>query len=106
MDDEALAKRIGERLRAIRRGRGLTLQEVSDASGVTMSRLSRIELAERELSVGALLRLSRALGVSVNDLLGEPTVSDPVAAMACALPADPEETRERLIAALRVLAGE
>ena len=48
MDDAALAQRIGDRLRAIRRGRGLTLQQVSDASGVTMSRLSRIELAWRE----------------------------------------------------------
>jgi transcriptional regulator with XRE-family HTH domain len=105
MDDPALARRIGERARTLRRERGLTLQEVSGRSGITLSRLGRIELGERELSVGCLVRLARALGVGSGDLLGEPASGDPSVALASTLPDDPVEVRRRVLKALRALGG-
>ena len=105
MDDTTLAGQIGERARALRLARRWTLQQVSDRSGLTLSRLGRIELGQRELSAAGLVRLAAALDVNVGALLGESVPGDPVVALADALPGDPEEMRRRVLSALRALAG-
>jgi transcriptional regulator with XRE-family HTH domain len=43
-------ERIGERLRAIRKGQGLTLKDLSARSGVALSTLSKIELGQISVS--------------------------------------------------------
>ena len=59
-----------ERLRWWRRARGLTQEDLAEASGVTRSHLARIERGEvGEPRPDTLRRLAEALGVEVLDLL-------------------------------------
>jgi transcriptional regulator with XRE-family HTH domain len=70
---------IGERLRAGRDRLGLTLDQLSEATGLSKAHLSRLESGERQPSIAALLELSAVLGVSVNALLGEDHHGPPLA---------------------------
>jgi transcriptional regulator with XRE-family HTH domain len=71
MATQATLASIGERLRSARDRQGLTLDQLSEASGLSKAHLSRLEAGERQPSIAALLDLSSTLGVSVNTLLGE-----------------------------------
>jgi len=62
---------IGERLRAARESAGLTLERTAELAGLSKAHLSRLESAERQPSIAALLALSDAVGVPVSNLLGE-----------------------------------
>ena len=62
---------IGERVKALRDQRGLTLQEVADRCGITKSWIWEIEQGrQRNPSVNSAVALSRALGVSLDFLTG------------------------------------
>lgn len=60
--------RLGERIRELRRQQGLTLRQVSDACGFSLSHLSEIERSEAHPSIEKLGRIAGALGVSVATL--------------------------------------
>jgi transcriptional regulator with XRE-family HTH domain len=62
---------LGERLRAAREARGLTLDQLSASVGVSKAHLSRLESGDRHPSVGILVEVSAALGTPVSVLLGE-----------------------------------
>jgi len=68
---QAYSKRVGERLRAIRRQKRLSLQEVEAASSQEFkaSVLGAYERGERAISVPRLQRLSRFYSVPVDQLL-------------------------------------
>ena len=74
---EAVA--LGSRLRLARTRTGSTLEEVASAAGMTSSHLSRVERGEKLPSMGAMLRLAAALGVSVGDLMGGAPIAGEVA---------------------------
>jgi transcriptional regulator with XRE-family HTH domain len=59
----------GERMRALRERRGLTLDELAARSGASKGFLSEVENAKRSLSAEYLLRVANALGASVDYLL-------------------------------------
>ena len=61
--------RVAASLRALRRARGLSQQELARLAGVTASAISQAERAERGLSLGTLAQLSSALGITIDDLL-------------------------------------
>jgi transcriptional regulator with XRE-family HTH domain len=61
--------RVAASLRAVRRGRELSQQELAKLAGVTASAISQAERAERGLSLATLARLSKALGLTIDDLL-------------------------------------
>jgi DNA-binding transcriptional MerR regulator/quercetin dioxygenase-like cupin family protein len=61
---------LGEKLRAARRRRGLSLREASGLAGLSVSHLSAIERGTRNTSLAGLQRLAVALGISVSDLFG------------------------------------
>jgi len=65
------ARRVGERLRAIRKQKGLSLQEVESASSQEFkaSVLGAYERGERAISVPRLQRLARFYNVPVDQLL-------------------------------------
>src|SRR5207248_6339779 len=65
------ARRVGERLRAIRKQKGLSLQEVEGASTQEFkaSVLGAYERGERAISVPRLQRLARFYNVPVDQLL-------------------------------------
>jgi transcriptional regulator with XRE-family HTH domain len=61
--------RVVTSLRAIRQARDLSQHDLGDLAGVTASAISQVERSERGLSLATLVRLSAALGVTVDDLL-------------------------------------
>ncbi|MCQ0023310.1 XRE family transcriptional regulator [Streptomyces somaliensis DSM 40738] len=74
--ERALA-RVGPRLRELRRRRGATLAELSGATGISRSTLSRLETGQRRPTLELLLPLSRVHQVPLDELVGAPDVGDP-----------------------------
>lgn len=60
---------VAASLRALRRSRSLTQQQLARLAGVTSSAISQAERAERSLSLTTLVRIGSALGMTVDDLL-------------------------------------
>ncbi len=60
---------VGARLRALRKKKGFTLKRLSEASGVPLSTLSKIELAQTALSYDKFMAVSQALDVEMSELL-------------------------------------
>ncbi|GAA5189728.1 XRE family transcriptional regulator [Rugosimonospora acidiphila] len=75
-DDEALAS-VGPRLRALRRRRGVTLSQLAEATGISVSTLSRLESGGRKPTLELLLPLARAHQVALDELVGAPETADP-----------------------------
>jgi len=69
MSDELA--RIGPRLRAARRERGWTLDDLASRASLSASTLSRLESGKRQASLELLLPLTRQLGIRIDDLLGD-----------------------------------
>lgn len=63
--------RVGERLRAIRRERGLTIDQVAQSTGLTKGFLSQLERDLTSVSLSALARICAALGVRFGDVLDD-----------------------------------
>src|SRR5689334_4652790 len=79
MDDDlgqALAA-VGPRLRALRQQRETTLADLSAATGISVSTLSRLESGARRPTLELLLPLARAHGVTLDELAGAPPTGDP-----------------------------
>ena len=74
---EQLITYIGPRLRTLRRDRGLTLEALSEATGVSVSALSRLESGKRRPTLDLLLPLARAHRVALDQLVGAPATGDP-----------------------------
>ncbi|MQA80744.1 MAG: helix-turn-helix domain-containing protein [Streptosporangiales bacterium] len=74
--DQALDA-VGPRLRALRRQRETTLADLSAATGVSVSTLSRLESGARRPNLELLLPLARAHGVTLDELVGAPPTGDP-----------------------------
>ena len=62
------AKLVGGRLREARQGRGMTLDDVARAAGLTKSFVSAVERGETSPSIGSLYRICEVLGVTVASL--------------------------------------
>lgn len=69
---------LGERLRALRRQRKLTLKDLSARSGVALSTLSKIELGQVAASYEKFTAVARALGVDIGRLF-DPRPRSPAA---------------------------
>jgi transcriptional regulator with XRE-family HTH domain len=74
--DQALTA-VGPRLRALRRERETTLADLSAATGISVSTLSRLESGDRRPTLELLLPLARAYGVTLDELAGAPPTGDP-----------------------------
>ncbi|GAA4216252.1 XRE family transcriptional regulator [Actinocatenispora rupis] len=68
---------VGPRLRALRRRRTTTLAELSAATGISVSTLSRLESGARRPTLELLLPLARAHGVTLDELVDAPPTGDP-----------------------------
>ena len=69
--DLTSATRIGGRLRALRRDRGLTMAELAKATGLTSGFLSQLERDLTSVSLSSLARICSALDVRFGDVLDE-----------------------------------
>lgn len=79
MDDHlnAVLSAVGPRLRALRRERETTLADLSAATGISVSTLSRLESGQRRPTLELLLPLAQAHGVGIDDLVAAPPPDDP-----------------------------
>ena len=79
MDDDldGVLGAVGPRLRALRQRRETTLAELSAATGISVSTLSRLESGQRRPNLELLLPLARAHGVPLDELVGAPPTGDP-----------------------------
>ena len=68
---------VGLRLRALRRQRETTLADLSAATGISVSTLSRLESGARRPTLELLLPLARAHGVTLDELVDAPPTGDP-----------------------------
>jgi transcriptional regulator with XRE-family HTH domain len=66
---DAILAQLGPRLRATRRARGLTLDELATRAGMSASTLSRLESGKRQATLELLVPLTRHLGVRIDDLI-------------------------------------
>lgn len=68
---------VGPRLRALRKENQATLAELSAATGISVSTLSRLESGQRKPSLELLLPLAKAHKVPLDELVGAPATGDP-----------------------------
>ncbi|MGA5281397.1 helix-turn-helix domain-containing protein [Streptomyces griseoincarnatus] len=74
--DDVLAE-VGPRLRRIRKDREVTLAALAEATGISVSTLSRLESGQRKPGLDLLLPIAQAHQVSLDELVGAPPVGDP-----------------------------
>jgi transcriptional regulator with XRE-family HTH domain len=68
---------VGPRLRALRKQRGVTLEQLADSTGISVSTLSRLESGQRRPTLELLLPIARAHHVPLDELVGAPMSGDP-----------------------------
>jgi transcriptional regulator with XRE-family HTH domain len=68
---------VGPRLKRVRTERGATLAQLSVATGISKSTLSRLESGQRKPNLELLLRIALAHQVPLDELIGAPAIGDP-----------------------------
>ncbi len=66
---------VGNRIKSIRKRKGLTLQDLSEKSGMSATAISAIERNVSSPTVNTLASIGKALGESLSSLLGETEIS-------------------------------
>lgn len=68
--EEVSSEKLGFRVRELRRAKGLTLNELAEASGVSRAMISKIERGEKNPTLVVTARISEGLGVTLSQLAG------------------------------------
>jgi transcriptional regulator with XRE-family HTH domain len=68
--DKAFFEKLGDRIATLRNERGLTQVQLAEILGYSQQQVLSFEKGRRRVPVSALPTLSKALGVSVEELLG------------------------------------
>ena len=63
---------LSSRVTELRKKRGLTLEQLAAASGVSRSMLSQIERGKANPTLAVTLRIARAFGMNIGDLVDQP----------------------------------
>ncbi|MDQ0492331.1 helix-turn-helix domain-containing protein [Paenibacillus brasilensis] len=64
-----LRKQMGIRIRAIRKAKGLTQQQLAELSGLDDAYIGSVERGERNFSIDTLEKVLTALNVSISELM-------------------------------------
>ena len=70
-NDEQFLKDLGERIRELRKARGLTQNELAERLGVTQALIASYESARRSVPLRKLCVLTEVLGVSIEEVVGQ-----------------------------------
>jgi transcriptional regulator with XRE-family HTH domain len=62
---------LGEAIRTRRKRVGLTQEKLAEKADLHPNFIGEVERANMEISISSLLRIARALGVRVRDLIGD-----------------------------------
>ncbi|HAW5596710.1 helix-turn-helix domain-containing protein [Escherichia coli] len=60
---------FGERVRQIRKEKGLSQEALADLAGIDRSYMGHIERGDQNITLTKIYQISEALGVSVSDLI-------------------------------------
>lgn len=66
---------IGQRIKAFRTARRLTLRQLGEATGTTASFISQLERGLSGVNTSTLMRITNALGIGISDLFEDQSVS-------------------------------
>lgn len=78
MDDtDRTLDAVGPRLRQLRQRRNITLHELAEETGISVSTLSRLEAGLRRPTLEQLLPLARVHGATLDELVDAPPTGDP-----------------------------
>src|SRR5205823_8644227 len=66
---DSLLMRLGQRVRALRKQRGLTLKELAEATGLSLRFVAQLEAGEGNIAVSRLASVAAALGTGLVELL-------------------------------------
>ncbi|MFI4996593.1 MAG: helix-turn-helix domain-containing protein [Hyphomicrobiales bacterium] len=69
MTGKSLDQLLGERLRSLREGRGLSLGDLAELSGVSKTMIARVEKAQSSATAALLGRLCAGLGVRLGSVI-------------------------------------
>ncbi|MBX6722681.1 MAG: helix-turn-helix transcriptional regulator, partial [Dactylosporangium sp.] len=97
---DAVIEQIAPRLRRVRKKRGVSLAELSRATGISTSTLSRLESAQRKPSLDLLLPITVALGIPLDEIVTAPRILDSRA------PQQPKRKDGRVLIPLSLQQGE
>ena len=75
---EAINRHLGARVKHLRAGRGWSLESLANASGVSRSMLSQIERERANPTLGVTLRIARAFGLTLGELIEMPGAASAV----------------------------
>jgi transcriptional regulator with XRE-family HTH domain len=68
--EEVVSGRLGRRVRALRRERGLTLDGLARRSGVSRAMISKLERGEKNPTLVVAAKVAEGLGVSLSQVVG------------------------------------
>ena len=71
--DRGFYRALGQRMAAARKASGLTQVQLAEVLGIAQQTLAHYEMGRLRVAVALLPPLARALGVTVEDLMGEET---------------------------------
>ena len=66
---QTVAELFGNKLRQIRKATGMSQERLAEATGLSTNYVGEMERGLKAPGLGVIVRLSRALGVTVHDLL-------------------------------------
>lgn len=61
-------KQLGQRIQQLRKGKGLTQENLSLESDISRSHIAMIEAGKRDITISSMFKISRALGVTLSDI--------------------------------------
>ena len=64
-------KRIGQNIRKFRKKRGMTQEILAEKADLHPVYISQVERADRAITIDALLRITKALGIKLRDVVGD-----------------------------------
>ena len=68
--EEVYSGRLGERVRALRRERGWTLEMLAERSGVSRAMISKLERGEKNPTLVVAAKVAEGLGMNLSQLVG------------------------------------
>lgn len=68
---KAIIKRLATRIKRLRKKNGLTQEQLAKRSGLSHGYLARLEIGMHDPSLNTLVKLAKALKVTVGDLLAK-----------------------------------
>lgn len=74
--EQNIRETISRRVRELRLQRGMSVEDLAQAAGVSVSYVYAIEAGTRGSRVEELYRVAKALGVGIGELIGEQSFTD------------------------------